>query len=240
MNILGGVKVKLKNILLISAAILSGITLVLSPLAAHAEDFNDETNKMFEELKEKYTDLSNNYGNIDITNTDEIYQQYLSNIQRSKEDLNIGEKLDKIENTDLSVDNSELKKEFNEAKQQASNKLQEAKLNSEAIQQKFNTIKTEQSEKEKEVENARIEAAAKKYTGIVADYYELLNKKGTGLYSKPYGIGQYKASDLKYLAHSMGINFNKAITTGKLGLLANLGVNIANEASKLFGGNGSW
>ncbi len=194
----------------------------------------DEANELFDSLKDKYTDLANNYGNIEMPDVDKIHQDYLNQVQQGKEDLKIEEKLEEIRNTDLSVDNSEMKAEYEQAKKDAANKLSEAKLGSDAITNKFNTIKMEQTVKQKELEKERIKAAETKYNNIVSGYYEALNKKPNALPGIPAGTGQFSGADLKYLSETMGINFDKAVTIGKSGLLWNATMSVVNEISSIF------
>lgn len=200
------------------------------------DSIKEESNQLFEELKNKYTELSEQYGDIKIVDGDKLYQTYLEEIQKSKEDLRIDEKLDEIQNIDLSIDNREMREEFEKAKIEAGEKLSEAKLNSDAIIRKFDKIKEEQTTKQNELEQERIEVAQTRYNNIVKGYYEILNKTpASPAIAKPEGIGQYNAADLKYLSLSMGINFDKAIATGKMGLLQNLAMHLANEGSKVLG-----
>lgn len=238
---------KIQKVLLASIILLTSMfgTVATLPVIVHAEDsdlqdYVDESRSdaevMFSDLKDKYNGLANNYGNIEIKSSDDIYKSYLNNIQSSKSSLEIDEKLESIKNTDLSYDNSDLQAEFDKAKTDAAKALSDAKLSSDAIKNKFNTIQAEQTQRQAEIEKERIAAAAKKYNAIAAGYNDVLNKTApNNAIAKPEGIGSFNASDLKYLSHSMGIDFDKAVTVGKMGTIQNLGMSIVNEASKLFG-----
>lgn len=215
------------HILVVSSFLLG--TTILTPISLHAEQIQDEvdsmkeeTSALFGELKDKYVGLSKSYGNLETKDNNEVYNSYLNGVKSSKSDLEIEKKLEDIKNTDLSIDNKELKVEFEQAKKDAGKKLSEAKLGSDAIMKKFKTISNQQSKKQKEIENQRIKSAAKKYSAIADGYNTTLNQAGPGGgIGKPSGIGMYNASDLKYLSHSMGINFNKAVEVGKHGLIRN-------------------
>lgn len=203
----------------------------------NVDEMFEETSNIFGELKDKYTGLADNYGNIEIKDTDDIYGDYLNKVQESKDKLEIDKKLEEIKNTDLSYDNSALQKQFDDAKKDAANKLSEAKMNSDAIVKKFDSIQKEQTEKQKQIEKDRIEAAATKYNKIAAGYNDTLKQiSSNGSSYKPSGGGIYKASDLKYLSNALGIDFNEAITQGKLGVIPGFIAHLSNEVSKL----GAW
>lgn len=235
---------KLHNMILATMLLFStGITSTIhadentdkSDLEQNVEQMFDDTNNLFSTLKDKYTDLSKNYGKLEIKESDEVYQKYLSGIQDSKSSLKIEEKLEDIKNIDLSVNNNEMKAEFEKAKKDAAEALLKAKLGSDAIKNKFDNIQAQQTAQQAKIEKERMNAAAKRYTSIADKYNETLAKGGGKGVSGVAGNNAYSASDLKYLSHAMGINFSKAIVSGKLGIVTNLGLNFGNEIGKMFG-----
>lgn len=235
---------KFKSVFLVSVLMMSVISSYVMTTTVHAatpeelqqnvDEMFDETSNIFGDLKDKYTGLADNYGNIEIKNTDDVYGDYLNKVQESKDKLGIDKKLEEIKNTDLSYDNSDLQKQFDDAKKDAANKLSEAKMGSDAIMKKFNAIQKEQSEKQKKIEKERIKAAETRYNKIAAGYNSTLKQTATnGHFAKPKGLGVYKASDLKYLSNAMGINFNEAVTQGKLGVISGFVAHLGNEVSKI-------
>lgn len=232
---------KLSKILLISVLLLSGLTCVTSPVNA-ADDNSlvesvdkmfDETLDLFGDLKTKYTGLANNYGNIEVMDTNKVYQEYQNSIQNNKTSLEIDKKLEMIQKTDLSVDNTEMRQQFNQAKIDAAKDLSDAKLNSQAVTNKFNTIKQEQNKEQEKIEKDRITASGKKYNTIADGYKEALEKTPPKNGIKQTATGTFKASDLKYLSNSMGINFEKAIVSGKLNSTEMATVGVATTSERL-------
>lgn len=204
----------------------------------HAVDSQfQEASNVFADLENKYAELAAGYGDIHIVSSEDIYNDYLQNIETTKQDLGIEQKLDAIKNTDLSVHDLALKEEYEQAKFDAADALHEAQMTSQAIVDKFTSLKEQQEEKQSQLEQERIEAAEIRYNNIAAGYDNVAAQAAQAGSVSSLGAGSniYHASDLAYLANAMGINFDEAVTAGKLGLLENFGIGILNDLSKLFG-----
>lgn len=201
---------------------------LMAPSAVYAvENTQEAAAGLFDEIKEKYDGLESNYGNIEVVNKDEIYQDYLNNIKASNESMKIQESIDKINNFDYTSNNNEyISKIWNSAKDEAgtvkkdAEALQEAfekkyaaaaakaKAEAEAakaagkaeaaeVMNKYNAQSANISAKQAQIEQERIAAAATRYNTVASGYYDAVAKTQATMAGLKTHVDPPKFDDVK-------------------------------------------
>lgn len=86
-------------------------------------DFYGETQSLFSTLKEGHEDLQSSYGSLSPVSGEEVYMDYLANLQQANDDQDFDKKLSLIASSDISLNDANLAAAFNKAKGQISNSL---------------------------------------------------------------------------------------------------------------------
>ena len=217
--------------ILAAAIIASGIpALSLSPVLAVENDAGTAAS-LFDSLKDKYEDLSNQFGDISAPNSD-AFNNYLKGIQSNKDSLDFDKSLNEIKNFDYSTTNNTYINEIiNAAKQNSASIKNDSEELSKAFEQKY-----AQAEKDAADAKANTEAKGQKEYNESMDEYnaaknqnDAVKAQAQGLYSsyldryhsavsgggdlsgnfKKYDLPKFDDELLEYLASEVGITTPK-------------------------------
>lgn len=168
------------NLFPVFAAVLLSMT--YSPVKA-VENNADTATSLFDSLKDKYDDLSNQFGDISAPDS-EAFNSYLKTIQSNKDSLEFDKTLDSIKNFDYSTSNN---KYIDEIMKKAKENNDAVKSNSEDLAKAFEQ-KYAQAEKDAAAEKAKAEAAGKKDYNDGMNEYQSMKTMNAGKKAEVQGI----------------------------------------------------
>ncbi|MEY8379491.1 hypothetical protein [Ileibacterium valens] len=154
-------------------------------LGFDVDEFYEETLGQFAQMKQNYSDLADNYGNVEGANAEAVYMDYLEALNQANVDSGYDKKLEMIRNTDLSISDPQISAAYNRAKAQVKNALNADGLDITGKTTSSDLDANEQNRKMYEAMASQSESV-KMYQTIVQDY----KNKGSNITS-------YTGKDLK-------------------------------------------
>lgn len=184
----------------ISISLLSTFLLfcsLITPIKA-VENDSATAGSLFDELKDKYDTLSNNFGNVTTPNS-EAYEGYLQSIQNNKESLKIDESLNAIKNFNYSTSNN---KYINDIMQSAKTENSTIKADGNALSKAFEE-KYAKAEADAKARQEKAEATGK------TEY-----NKGMDEYSSVKSSNEAKIADIQETYKGYLNKYSSAATGG--------------------------
>ena len=150
-------------------------------LGFNVDDFYEDTLSKFSELSDTYSDLAADYGNVPLANGEEVYMDYVSNLNRASEAIGYEEKLQAIKDTDLSINDAQLSAIYDEVRGDVITALEEKGYDISARTSDYEKWQEENHQSTRDLMND-ISDGMQRYEDIL-EYYKEGKTKKTNSYS---------------------------------------------------------
>lgn len=132
-----------------------------------------EVQSEYSDMKGKYTNLANNYGDIPTTNLSKTYVDYLQSLEDAKANTGFTEKMKAIQNADISINDAAMSSTYSKIKGTVKSEILNKGLDiSSAVDQYAQQTANKNKASVETIKSAV--AASKKYTKFVDNYKSLL------------------------------------------------------------------
>ena len=132
-----------------------------------------EVQSEYSDMKGKYTNLANNYGDIPTTNLSKTYVDYLQSLEDAKANTGFTEKMKAIQNADISINDAAMSSTYSKIKGTVKSEILNKGLDiSSAVDQYAQQTANKNKASIETIKSAV--AASKKYTKFVDNYKSLL------------------------------------------------------------------
>ena len=206
---------------LIFSTLLLGTTFLTTPvfaeennsnMAANVEAMFDETRNEFSNMKSKYNELSNNFGEVPTVNNDKVYDDYLNQLNAISSEMGIDKKMEAIKSMDLTINDPALASNYKNIRDKVSGALNNNNININVPTSKHNQQIADKNEKAKQQMLESVEAS-KLYGNIVDSYKNTITNNTVNDLSI---TNPFATDELKELSSNIeSNNLNKSIVTGE-------------------------
>lgn len=132
-----------------------------------------EVQSEYSDMKGKYTNLANNYGDIPTTNLSKTYVDYLQSLEDAKANTGFTEKMKAIQNADISINDAAMSSTYSKIKGTVKSEILNKGLDiSSAVDQYAQQTANKNKASVDTIKSAVV--ASKKYTKFVDNYKSLL------------------------------------------------------------------
>lgn len=178
---------------------------------SRVQEMFKDTQSQFAGMKDNYSSLANNYGNIKTIDSSAVYSQYLDSLNTSKDKIGFTDKMNAIQNFDMSMKDSGMKDAFHALKDKVGKDLKDDGLNVGALSDKF-SMGLSMSGKEQIIAMNKVNQGARQYKDVLAKYQASLkqSEQNTGNNQNVSDTGAYSGNEMKELSKQVGMNFGKA------------------------------
>lgn len=132
-----------------------------------------EVQSEYSDMKGKYTNLANNYGDIPTTNLSKTYVDYLQSLEEAKANTGFTEKMKAIQNADISINDAAMSSTYSKIKGTVKSEILNKGLDISSAVDKYAQQTADKNKASVETIKSAV-AASKKYTKFVDNYKSLL------------------------------------------------------------------
>lgn len=132
-----------------------------------------EVQSEYADMKGKYTNLANNYGDIPTTNLSKTYVDYLQSLEEAKANTGFTEKMKAIQNADISINDATMSSTYSKIKGTVKSEILNKGLDISSAVDKYAQQTADKNKASVETIKSAV-AASKKYTKFVDNYKSLL------------------------------------------------------------------